>query len=133
MLDAMLEDTGGDAVLSETCRNIWCNPDHPQNMTVYIPNKRDNIPHVMTPSGWQARSGAEVYPKILDKACTALEKNQQHDVGYTPSGLEKLDRRGRLQRAAFDAELELKTQGKDLEKLLRPVLLRSPNRRALSA
>lgn len=125
LLDSLPKGTLGEAVVAGVIRSIWNDPEHPQNMTIHIPNKRDNVPHVKTPFGWQPRSEAEVYPRILGRACTELQDNQEHELGLTPSGLRRLHDRSEHVTAAFEVEKRLKDQAvKHIATLVRPSLLR---------
>ena len=128
MLDTLPKGTQGEAVVAGVIRSIWNDPEHPQNMTIHIPNKRDNVPHVKTPFGWQPRSEAEVYPRIIDRACTELQDNQDHELGFTPSGLKHLHERSEHVAAAFQAEERLREQPnfKQMATLVRPSLRHGP-------
>ena len=90
-------------------------------MTVHIPNKRDNVPHVRTPAGWEPRTEAEVYPRMVDRACDELQQKQDFELGTTPEGLRQLETRSALVSAAFKAEQHVK-QLKNSAPLIRPAL-----------
>jgi hypothetical protein len=121
ILDALPHDTPGEAVIASAVRAVYSDPAHPQNMTVHIPNKRDNVPHVRTPAGWEPRTEAEVYPRMVDRACDELQQKQDFELGTTPEGLRQLETRSALVSAAFKAEQHVK-QLKNSAPLIRPAL-----------
>jgi hypothetical protein len=130
LLDSLPPKTNGKVVLTKVAMKIYADPEYPQNITTYIPNKRDNIPHVWTKSGWEPRTEAEVYPAMVNRACDELQRKQDFELGYTPDGLVQLGVRSLHVRAAFDAE----TEAKDLKEavhLFRPML--QGNKHHLSA
>lgn len=124
MLDGMRAGTPGETVISKMINLLYNNPDRPQNRTVQIRNKRDNIPYVKTKNGWEARPEREVYPAMIGQACTALMDNQAFELGETLEGLERLAHRSGHLRSAFDVEKDLQSNEKagEASRLLRPVL-----------
>jgi hypothetical protein len=121
ILDAMPHGTPGKAVIASAVRAVYSDPAHPQNMTVHIPNKRDNVPHIRTPTGWEPRTEAELYPRMVDRACDELQQKQDFELGITPEGLRQLETRSVHVSAAFKAEPEAK-QLKNSASLIRPAL-----------
>jgi hypothetical protein len=121
LLDTMAPGVDGKVVIAKVLGLIYNDPTCPQNMTAYISNKRDNIPHVRTPDGWEPRTEAEVYPAMVIRACSELELKQDFELGYTPEGLIQLEARSRHVRAAFDAEPDVKVP-KEAAQFLRPML-----------
>jgi hypothetical protein len=121
ILDALPHGTPGKAVIASAVRAVYSDPSHPQNMTVHIPNKRDNVPHIRTPTGWEPRTEAELYPCMVDRACDELQQKQDFELGITPEGLRQLETRSALVSAAFKAEPEAK-QLKHSAPLIRPAL-----------
>jgi hypothetical protein len=121
MLDSLPTKTDGKVVLTKVAKMIYADPAYPQNVTTYIPNKRDNIPHVWTASGWEPRTEAEVYPAMVNRACDELQLKQDFELGYTPDGLVQLGVRSGHVRAAFDAETEAKDL-KEAAHMFRPML-----------
>jgi len=124
MLDSLPAGASGKQVLARVMSMIWADPSRPQNLTAFIPNVRDNIPHVRTEGGWEPRPEADVYPEMVRRACTELERKQDFELGYTPEGLEQLTRRGQHVRAAFDSEPSTLLP-KEAASLIRPLLLAS--------
>jgi hypothetical protein len=121
LLDSLPPKTDGKVILTKVAKMIYADPEHPQNVTTYIPNKRDNIPHVWTASGWEPRSEAEIYPAMVNRACDELQLKQEFELGYTPDGLVQLGVRSSHVRAAFDAETEAKDL-KEAAHMFRPML-----------
>lgn len=128
LLDILPKGTAGDAVIAGVFRLIWNNPDFPQNRTIQLLNKRDGVPHVKTPRGWEPRSEAEVIPRMIDRACDELDTKQDHSLGLTPSGLKKLHARSEHVSAAFKVEAALKApeNRKIAREMIRPVLYSQP-------
>ena len=121
ILDAMPHGTPGKAVIASAVRAVYSDPTYPQNMTVHIPNKRDNVPHIRTPTGWEPRTEAELYPRMVDRACDELQQKQDFELGTTPEGLRQLETRSALVSAAFKDEPEAKHL-KNSAALIRPAL-----------
>lgn len=121
LLDSLRSGTTGKAVIAGVVGLIYSDPENPQNMTAYIPNKRDNIPHVRTEVGWEPRPEGEVYPAMVDRACNELQLKQDFELGYTPEGLVQLEARSEHVKSAFDAEKEAKAP-KEAASFMRPVL-----------
>jgi hypothetical protein len=121
ILDALPHGTPGTAVIASAVRAVYSDPTYPQNMTVHIPNKRDNVPHVRTPAGWEPRTEAEIYPRMVDRACDELQQKQDFVLGETPEGLRQLEVRSALVTAAFKSEQEAKLL-KNSAPLIRPAL-----------
>ena len=121
ILDALPRDTSGSAVIASAVRAVYGDPSYPQNMTVHIPNKRDNVPHIRTENGWEPRSEAELYPRMVDRACDELQQKQDFELGTTLTGLRQLETRSALVSAAFASEQEAKYL-KNSATLIRPVL-----------
>jgi hypothetical protein len=124
LLDILPKGTAGDAVIAGVMRLIWNNPEFPENRTIQMLNKRDGVPHVKTPNGWEPRSEAEVIPRMIDRACDELCSKQDHNLGLTPSGLKKLNDRSEHVSAAFRVEAELKSpeNRKIAREMIRPAL-----------
>jgi hypothetical protein len=121
ILDALPHGTPGKAVIASAVRAVYSDPTYPQNMTVHIPNKRDNVPHIRTPTGWEPRTEAELYPRMVDRACDELQQKQDFELGTTPEGLRQLETRSALVSAAFKDEPDAK-QLKNSAPLIRPAL-----------
>lgn len=122
MLDSMPEGLPGEAVLAETVRFIYGNQMKPQNRTVRITNKRDNIPSIRNGDIWEERTEAFLYPVMIEKACQTLQNNQNFGLGESVVGLSKLAQHGKLLRSAFDLEHRLKKDVKMAAEIIRPVL-----------
>ena len=124
LLDILPKGTAGDAVIAGVMRLIWNNPEFPENRTIQMLNKRDGVPHVKTPNGWEPRSEAEVIPCMIDRACDELCSKQDHNLGLTPSGLKKLNDRSEHVSAAFKVEAALKSpeNRKLARQMIRPAL-----------
>lgn len=114
-LDRMTLKATTEQVIAATMRAIWSNPAHPENRTVMIPNRKENMPHIKTPAGWEARSEQELYPEMVSRACVELQDNQDHDDPRIH------ERSIRVQRA-FDGEAALIENPRATAALLRPIL-----------
>jgi hypothetical protein len=100
LLDAL--PTGvpdGQRVVVSVIREIYGNPAHPENLTCFSPNKKDDTIYVRSATGWEPRTGNEIYPKMLSRACTELNDKQDFHV-ETPV----LEERSKQVKAAFEYE-----------------------------
>jgi hypothetical protein len=55
---------------------IYSNPDHPENITCYIPNKRDGTALVHGARGWEIRPVPLVIPPMTQNSVGLLFDNQ---------------------------------------------------------
>ena len=123
MLDLISPGTKGRDVIKETIRVLWKDSEHPHNMCVR--NGRPGFFHVFTDKGWVKRPEDELSPQIIEHACNSLDRNQDHEIGFTLEGLAILEARSKLLSAAFDEERHLKdpARGKEeAKKLIRSAL-----------
>jgi hypothetical protein len=115
VLDGMTLKATSEQVIAAMMRAIWSNPAHPENRTVMIPNRKENMPHVKTPAGWEARSEMELYPEMVTRACTELQDTQEHE---SP----QIHERSIRVKTAFDGEAALLENPRATAALLRPIL-----------
>lgn len=122
MLDALPPNTPGMSVISKMLGLIYDNPNRPENQTVRITNRRDNVPSIMTDDGWKTKSEIELYPAMIDRACTVLQFSQDFRLGDTREGGVVLAKRSTHVRSAFDAEKASLSDPKAVVKMMRPML-----------
>lgn len=121
MLDALPESTPGESIISRVLGLIYRNPKRPENQTIRIMNKRDNIPYIKTRAGWQSKAEVELYPQIIDRACNELQVNQDFRLADTEEGRKKLSKRSIHVRKAFDAERASLVDPKGRARMVRPL------------
>lgn len=100
LLDAL--PTGvpdGQRVVVSVIREIYGNPAHPENLTCFSPNKKGDTIYVRSATGWEPRTGNEIYPKMLTRACTELNDKQDFHVEAPV-----LEERSKQVKAAFEYE-----------------------------
>ncbi len=67
------------AAVLETARLVYSNSAHPENMTVYIPNKKENSACVRGKDGWELLPTEEVLPPMARLSVDMLFSNQPLD------------------------------------------------------
>lgn len=122
LFDSMPPGAPGETIISAVSRVLWGNPNHPRNRNIVIMNRRDNVPMVWTPRGWEPRSEIEIYPQMVGRTCHEIEKAQEHSLMETPEGYRRLERRSAHVRRAFDAEKDVVASLMRSQAALRPIL-----------
>ena len=113
LLDATLQSSQSplDAATQALIRAatlIYSDPDHPENLTCYIPNKKRDEVMVHGTTGWEIQSGKVVLPPMATRSC---------DVLFDKQPVEDAARYGDLMKALRDNE-EALTQGKEVSTIL---------------
>jgi len=121
LFDECTPGTDGKTILAKVLRAIYGDPEKPENMTAILPNKRDLIPMIMTESGWELRSEAEVYPEMVKRSCTTINDAQDVDLLTHEDGIACLKRREQHMRAAWEEEKTMNSR--EVRSLLVPLLL----------
>lgn len=124
MLDELPAGTPGLTVISKVMSLIYANPDLPQNHTVYIPNKRDNIPYIKNGDTWETRSEIDLYPAMLSYTCDTIQNTQDFRLADTEDGRVVLAKRSEHVKAAYAAEKEALADRKVTAQMIRPLLYR---------
>ena len=122
MLDALPSGTPGEGVISSAMSLIYNNPKRPQNRTVRITNKRDNVPSIKVGDTWVNKSEIELYPTMIKVACKFLEDNQDYTLGDRLASRPKLAYRSAHVRNAFDIEATMTKDEKMRTRAIRPLL-----------
>jgi len=63
-------------VLLKAATLIYSDPDHPENLTCYLPNKKHDTVMVHGESGWEVQPMQLVIPPMATKCCDVLFMNQ---------------------------------------------------------
>ena len=113
LLDAILQSSQSplDAATQALIRAatlIYSDPDHPENLTCYIPNKKRDEVMVHGSTGWEIQSGKVVLPPMATRSC---------DMLFNKQPFEDAARYGDLMKALRDNE-EALTQGKAISAVL---------------
>ncbi len=92
---------------------VYSDPEHPENLTAYLPNKKLNDVLVHTADGWEVQPTTLVLPPMAQKSVDALFTNQPYEDAddYAPLLRELAENEARY------------TAGTDL----RPILVRNKN------
>jgi len=65
-----------NAAHCETPGHVYSDPDHPENLTCYLPNKKHDTVMVHGESGWEVQPMQLVVPPMATKCCDVLFMNQ---------------------------------------------------------
>jgi hypothetical protein len=106
----MLSHAVQGAVL-KTAMLVYSDPDHPENLTCYLPNKKTNDALVHTEGGWEVQPVTLVLPPMAQKSIDALFDRQPFEDAATFEP---------LMAELRASEREFSTGG-----LLRPILVRN--------
>ena len=82
-LQRALPTAVSEAVL-KTAMLVYSDPDRPENLTAYLPNKKLNAALVHTLAGWEVRPTQLVLPPMALKSIDTLFGNQPHEEDYAP-------------------------------------------------
>ncbi len=117
---AQLTAAAKSAVL-KTAMLVYSDPDHPENLTAYLPNKKRSEVLVHGTAGWEVRPAGVVLPPMATRSIDTLFERQPH---------EGAGQFGPLMKELRDNEASY-TSGAELE----PILVRNRDllKRALDA
>ena len=73
----------GEAVL-KTAMVVYSDPDRPENLTAYLPNKKTKDALVHTKDGWEVQPTQLVLPPMALKSIDAIFGKQPHEDEYAP-------------------------------------------------
>lgn len=132
--DASVLDDLSQQLIARAAMLIYSDPEHPENITCYLPKKTDTNAMVHGSNGWTLHPVNMVFPPMLTKSIDLLF-NRQPIAGYDgcPNAMaERQEAYGQILRHIDDRtdELSLGAAG-----CLRPILVRNENllrQRALS-
>ena len=95
----------------KTAMLVYSDPDHPENLTCYLPNKKTNDALVHARDGWEVRPTSLVLPEMAQKSVDTIFDKQPH---------ENVEAYGLMLRDLINREADY-IAGADL----RPVLVRN--------
>lgn len=80
--------------LTEIGYSVYSNPEHPENITCYVPNKKHEHVLVHTGARWELRSSSEVTPEMYARSMNIMFVKQPFEDSdrYAPLMLEARDR-----------------------------------------
>ena len=73
----------GEAVL-KTAMLVYSDPNRPENLTAYLPNKKTKDALVHTKAGWEVQPTQLVLPPMALKSIDAIFGKQPHEDEYAP-------------------------------------------------
>ncbi len=73
----------GEAVL-KTAMLVYSDPDRPENLTAYLPNKKTKDALVHTKAGWEVQPTRLVLPPMALKSIDTIFGRQPHEDEYAP-------------------------------------------------
>lgn len=114
MLDQLPRESSGPDIITAVVKAIWDDPEHPENKTITIPDKSNNIPYARKEGEWLMQSEMDLYPRVVDQACMFLDQVRDLPHANSAERVEKISR-------AFIYEARAKNPS-NAPGLLRPVL-----------
>ncbi len=131
---APIDSAGGEALLNHLCRQlitkaammIYSDPDHPENITCYLPKRTDTNAMTFGEHGWTLQPVNIVFPPMIQKSVNLLFSQQPvpgvggcPETAYTP-----------LKQATFGQLLKYIGKNEDrlvlsADSTLRPILVRN--------
>jgi hypothetical protein len=72
------------AVMTRVAGKIFSDIEHPENITMFVPNKRDKCAIVHRQRGWELRDSSEVIPGMVTKSFDTIFDNQPLEEKYAP-------------------------------------------------
>jgi hypothetical protein len=102
------------AAVLKTAMLAYSDPEHPENLTCYLPNKKTNDALVHGEEGWEVQPTTLVLPPMAQKSVDALFDNQPFEEAETYEGL-MLELRDNEERYTAGGELRpILVRNKDL-------------------
>ena len=74
--------TAVDEAVLRTAMLVYSDPDHPENLTAYLPNKKTNAALVHTSAGWEVQPMRLVLPPMALKSIETLFGKQPPEEEY---------------------------------------------------
>ncbi len=102
ILDECRKLTAGRAAelaILRTAMLVYSDPEHPENITAYLPNKKEDNVLIRSHQGWEVRPAQAILPPMAEKTLDALFEKQPHDdaTAYGPLMKELRDNEKRYQ------------------------------------
>lgn len=79
LLSPSIADAAQSAVM-KTAMLVYSNPDHPENLTCYLPNKKTDDAMVRSETGWEVQPAALVLSPMAQKSIDMLFKKQPYQA-----------------------------------------------------
>ncbi len=76
--------TAVDEAILKTAMLVYSDPDHPENLTAYLPNKKTKDALVHTEAGWEVQPTQLVLPPMALKSIDTIFGKQPHEGEYVP-------------------------------------------------
>ena len=76
--------TAADEAVLKTALLVYSDPEHPENLTAYLPNKKTDDALVHTEAGWEVQPTRLVLPPMALKSLDALFGQQPPEGEYAP-------------------------------------------------
>ena len=70
----LLMETMAQEVIPKLIKKIHCNPNHPENMNVYKPNKKDQFLMLFNGKNWMMECMEKVIGRMIDQKAIMLDK-----------------------------------------------------------
>jgi hypothetical protein len=83
-LQAPAIPTAADTAVLETALLVYSDPDHPENLTCYMPNKKFEGVLVHATKGWEVLPADLVLPPMAQKSIDLLFRKQPAEREYAP-------------------------------------------------
>ena len=81
---------GRGEVIPKLMREIHCNPEHPENMNVYLPNKNKKYLMHYKDNAWQMCDGKLLLKDMIHDKITTIDKYLEGCNDISPNEVKKL-------------------------------------------
>jgi len=89
-----------DGIIPRLVKDIHCNPEHPENMNVYKPNKKDEYVMIFDGNQWMIDNGRKVIGRMIDDKVAFLD-HRLYNMSINGCNIGNFEK---LQDAAHDDE-----------------------------
>ena len=88
-------------VIPKIIKNIYCNPEHMENMNVYIQNKKEPFVMIKSKNGWVLDNKKDVMFTLMENGRYMLD-DRTHGVEITNKEQQKIDKVNSLSNNELD-------------------------------